>query len=130
MENEYNIKYAPFGDIPIKYAAIGWNCTRPSPMEFYGYIKGKIVIIPMDVQLSRKGDLWRQLKLSNSTGAVFSEWSNYTKKERLLKLYIEAWHIICRDGLNPKDVHEAFMVIPEYRQTMSGEMFFGERVEL
>lgn len=48
-----------------------------------------------------------------------------TAKERLLKLYIEAWHIIARDGVSPEDVHAALMVIPEYRESLSGETFFS-----
>jgi hypothetical protein len=130
MRTDYNIKYAPFGDVPIKFAAIGWNETRPSPMEQYGYERGKIVIIPINLNREGKIDYWRRLRLGNSTGAVFCEWGNWTNKQRLLKLYIEAWHIVCRDGLNPKDVHEAFMVIPEYRESLSGEMFFNELVEI
>jgi hypothetical protein len=47
-----------------------------------------------------------------------------TAKERLLKLYVEAWHIIARDGVSPDDVHAALMVIPEYRDSLSGETFF------
>lgn len=31
---------------------------------------------------------------------------------------MEGWWIVLRNGLNPKDVHQAFMVIPEYRELL------------
>ncbi len=36
-----------------------------------------------------------------------------------LNLMVEAWHIACRDGVPLKDIHEAFMVVPEYRDLLS-----------
>lgn len=36
-------------------------------------------------------------------------------------LYIEAWHAIIRDGINPRDMHRALMVIPEYRNTLAAD---------
>lgn len=66
----------------------------------------------------------RHLQLSDTTGACWSSWSGATNHRRLLQIFIESWHIVCRDGLDPKMVHEALLVIPEYRATMSGEEFF------
>ena len=70
-------------------------------------------------------DWFRHFKVTDSTGACRSEWRKYTAKERLLMLYIEAWHIVARDGVKPEDMHAALMVIPEYRDSLSGETFFS-----
>ena len=40
-------------------------------------------------------------------------------------LYIESWHIMARDGITPKDLHLAMSVVPEYRDSLSGETFFS-----
>lgn len=42
-----------------------------------------------------------------------------TKREMQLRLMQEAWHIVCRDGIDPALVHEALSVIPEYREMLS-----------
>ena len=115
-----------FGDIPLASAMIAWNELN-NCLEEYGEKPGDIAVIPWPDR-SRWCD---RLKLQNTMGAC-SGWhpdgfqiKKPSKKEMLLQLYIEAWHIICRDMLNPKDVHEALMVIPEYRDTLSGESFFA-----
>jgi len=44
--------------------------------------------------------------------------------QQLLRLYIEVWHIVCRDLVPAELAHDALLVIPEYRETLSGEQFF------
>lgn len=102
-----------FGDIALKDAMIAWNPRS--------YGDGRIMIIPHP-----DNDNWTdRLKLSDTTGACWSHWASLTKEDRLTKLYIEAWHIACRDRVLLKDIHEALMAIPEYRATLSGEEFFS-----
>ena len=68
------------------------------------------------------------LKLSMTTGACNAGWHDkWTKTERLCQLFIEAWFIVCRDGVSPRDMHDALMVIPEYRDTWNGETLFTKR---
>jgi hypothetical protein len=108
----------PFGDVPIKLAMIAWT-----PMSSRIGIPGRIVVIP---HLNDDKDWFRHLGLTDSTGACCHYWSKATKQQRILQIYIEAWHIVCRDWLDPKDVHEALTVIPEYRETLSGDSFFAD----
>jgi len=107
-----------FGDVPLKIAMIGWTPKHRSKVG----IPGKIIIIP---KTNDGRDWFRHFGVTDSTGACWVQWREMTAKERLLKLYIEAWHIIARDGVSPEDVHAAFMVIPEYRDSLSGETFFS-----
>lgn len=106
------IPHHSFGDVPIKIAMIAWNPVRGGD--------GRIQIIPHPDDR----DWTSFLKLRCTDGACWGYWGKAPKHKQLLKLYIEGWHIVCRDGLSPHAVHAAFMVIPEYRETMSGETFF------
>jgi hypothetical protein len=108
----------PFGDVPIEIAMIAWTPIRSSVGK-----PGTIAIVP---HLNDDKDWFRHLGVTDSAGACSDCWQKATKQQRLLQLYIEGWHIVCRDGLSPKDVHEAFSVIPEYRASLSGESFFAE----
>ena len=111
-----------FGDIPLKEAVIGWTPKGRRGRYPLPAIQGRIVVIPQ----ARDGHDWfRYFGVTDSNGACFTEWETLTKEQRLLKLYIEAWHIIARDGVAPEAVHAAFMVIPEYRDSLSGETFFS-----
>lgn len=38
-----------------------------------------------------------------------------------LQLLIEAWHMMGRDGVSQKAIHDVFMAIPEYRSMMSSD---------
>lgn len=106
---------ARFGDVPLKHAMISWNHRGKTG-------DGRIEVIPHPDSHG-----WhRRLNYMNSTGACWCDWGKWKKRDRLLKLYIEAWHIIARDGVDPEKVHQALMVIPEYRDTLSGEYFFTE----
>ena len=111
---------AYFGDVPLKLACLAWTPIRTK--EYPCWAVGRIMIIP---KLNDKSDWWRHFGVTDSTCAVYCEWQNWTKQKRLLKLYIEVWHAICRDGIDPQAAHEACMVIPEYRESLSGEWFFG-----
>jgi hypothetical protein len=108
----------PFGDVPLKHAMIAWT---PMQDRLAG-TAGRIVIIPY---LNDDRDWFKYFGVTDSTGACWAQWEKWTKQQRLLKLYIEAWHIIARDGISPEAVHAAFMVIPEYRESLSGETFFS-----
>lgn len=100
-----------FGNVPLKIAMIGWT-----PKWRKSGIQGKIIIIP---KTNDRRDWFGYFGVTNSAGACDTYWQEMTDKERLLQLYIEFWHIISRDGILPKDVHAAFTVIPEYRDSLS-----------
>lgn len=111
-----------FGDVPLKIAMIGWTPKGRFGKTPLTGTPGKIIIIP---KTNDGRDWFRHFGVTDSTGACWVQWREMTAKERLKKLYIEAWHIIARDGVLPEDVHEALMVIPEYRESLSGETFFS-----
>lgn len=111
--NEIN---KPFGDIPLKNAMIAWNAMR----DGLHAEPGKVIVIPHPDSCG----YCNRLKVLNTVGACMTEWRRMTKAQRLCKLFIEAWYIICRDGVSPKAMHEALMVIPEYRETWNGEPLF------
>lgn len=105
-----------FGDIPLKIAMVAWNPVRYETM----WKPGKVVIIPWPDEQG-----WcNRLQVSYTTGACWTAWGQWSKKERMLKLMVEAWHMVCRDDVPPQNIHEAFMVIPEYRESLSLENFF------
>lgn len=54
-------------------------------------------------------------RFMNNTGACMTWWRDETDERRLQMLFIEAWRIVIRDGVSPKLLHEALLVIPEYR---------------
>lgn len=117
-----------FGDVSLKMACLAWTpVTRYKTDDFFvqNFCRGRIMIIP---KLNDNNNWWNYFGVSDSSCAVFYDWQNMTKKERLLNLYIEVWHAICRDGIDPKAAHEACLVIPEYRETLSGEWMFGEKL--
>lgn len=100
-------------DVPLKRAMLLWNPKSDEPTE-----DGRMEVVEHPEKDSRTRTLTR------SIGACCAEWAQLNTMERLVKLYIETWHIACRDGVEPKTIHEALMVIPEYRDTLSGDAFF------
>jgi hypothetical protein len=102
-------------DVALEHAMIAWN---PLP-----YGDGRIAIIPHP-----DNDGWTDhLKLSDTTGACWNYWGEMSNEDRLGRLFMEGWIIVCRDGLDPKAIHEAFMVIPEYRASLNGETMFRDK---
>lgn len=115
--NEQNRKYGMFGDIPLKKAMLAWN-----PNNKYAFGEpGKVMVIPHP----DKG-YCDHFKLVCTVGACMGGWDKITRTERLAHLFIEAWFIVCRDNVSPKAMHDALMVIPEYRDTWSGEQLFTD----
>jgi hypothetical protein len=97
-------------DVPLVDAVIAWTPVCSSWSS-----PGKIAVM----KLGCHRPLYDKLGLLLDAGAVYRKWKERTETERLAKLYIEMWHIVLRDGLNPIDVHSALSVIPEYRDSLS-----------
>ena len=93
-------------EIPIEKAMILWNTKSEG---------GQIKV----VDHPGRG---RDRQLLSSGGACYAYWREMTTEQRKAQLMVEAWHIVVRDGLDPMDVHRALMVVPEYRDMMSGDM--------
>ena len=97
---------------------LAWNEMSCDPRF---WVPGRVMVIPWPDEMGNFG----KYKVSNSVGACFTEWRNSTTEEAQLKLLAEAWHIVCRDGVDPENMHNALLVIPEYRDLLSGESFFA-----
>ena len=103
-----------FRDVPLEVAMLAWNSQRDN---YGGREPGKVMIVSWP---DRDHDAD---KLVNSCLAPFSYWSTMSAAERLLQLYIEAFHIVLRDGVSPKAMHAALLVVPEYRESLSDDLF-------
>lgn len=57
-----------------------------------------------------------------TTGACWSKWDLITEDERLLRLMIEAWQAVVRDGITVEIMHEALLAIPEFREAIAGDV--------
>lgn len=93
--------------IPIEKAMILWN----SKSEGGGI---KVVEHPETNREFRH--------LHKSGGACYSYWRKMTTEQLKNRLMVEAWDIAVRDGLDPREIHDALMVVPEYREMLSGDM--------
>jgi hypothetical protein len=106
------------GDVPLRHAMIAWNVGKKAWNSSGEFGDGRVFVIPHP----DKYRLDDRLGLRRTTGACWvEEWKNASPTERLARLMVEAWHIVCRDGVSLKDMHEALLVIPEYRDTLSGD---------
>lgn len=102
--------------VALKDAVLTWT-----PTHWPSGGKGSVKVIPL-----------AELRAGTDRGLVCtacacrSAWASMTKNERLLQLYIEAWHLIARDGVTPESVHDALSVVPEYVNTLTGENLFEQ----
>jgi hypothetical protein len=105
-------------DIPITEAMIAWNPGRHRAFRKNGK-PGQIMIVrhPDTTQIADH--------LSDTTAPKWDLTAADLKRETKadlflrLKLMVEAWHIACRDAVPIKNIHQAFMAIPEYRELLS-----------
>jgi hypothetical protein len=107
LQNMNNMK-----EIPIRKAMIAWNTKRESCFPRGG--------LPGQVGVCEHPDNGQLKHLSSWVG--FQHWRTKAPVERYqLQLLIEAWHMMGRDGVSQKAIHDAFMVIPEYRSMISSD---------
>lgn len=104
-------------DIPLKSAMIAWNPKLHADPNYPG-VAGRVLVVPWP---DHEG---KSKLLLCTTGACGADWQETSPINRLRMLFVEAWQIVCRDGIDPHDMHSALMVIPEYRDQLSGEKFF------
>ena len=96
--------------IPLRHAMLTWNSA------YCGTPDCKVVIHP---ERRNPDGTWEGLSLT--TGAVDCWWNEKktTTEQRKLKLMIEVWHLVARDGVPIAKVHAALMEIPEYQDMLS-----------
>lgn len=101
-------------DIPLKSAMIAWN-PAGLPADQY---PGLVIVVPWPDQSDRTKSFCCTI------GACLTDWQETSPINRMRMLFVEVWHIVCRDGIDLALMHRALMVIPEYRDMLSQEKFF------
>src|SRR5512145_766585 len=92
----------------------------------------------MDVKLSEAMLLWnpgtnqvrvvdhppkdKYFEYQCSALACYASFRMLNIKEQTLMLFIDAYTLVVRDGVNPKAVHNALLCIPEYRKCIPDDM--------
>lgn len=98
----------PLKDIPLAHAMVAWTPKRDSSQHFR---PGAIQII----EHPDERDSCQRLGLSCALAACCYPWGGMDTAWQLKELLAIGWLVIFDDGLDPQAVHQAFLVIPEYR---------------
>ena len=76
---------------------------------------GSVKVLPFSATATGK----RPLGTSGDAGACFTDW-RHRSSEQLRALVLAEFHaLVVRDGMHPQAVHQAFLVIDEYREAIS-----------
>jgi hypothetical protein len=105
-------------DVPIADAMLCWNSG------LHGETPGCIVVRHPDYNDASED-------YSSSVGACFADWRGRDTRGQQLQLIIEAWHIAAFYAVPIEQVHQALLVIPEYRSMLADDclprQFISER---
>lgn len=94
-------------DVPLEKAMLVWINRQPGA--------GAMVVAHPDRD-DAGGDFIR------SAGACTSDWRDMTEGERLGNLLAWAWQAVVRDKVDLIAMHNALVVIPEFRAAMTPDM--------
>lgn len=99
-------------DIPLKDAMLCFNSvhTREHNEKW-----AKIIRHPARYN----GHDWEDEPYSITVGACFSYWGKRDDIGRKIQLLIEAWHAAVFHGVPVKELHEAMLIVPEYRSMLA-----------
>jgi hypothetical protein len=61
-------------------------------------------------------------KYQRTSLACFSGFSKSRFEQRKTQIFIDAMHLIIRDGCDPMAVHKALLVLPEYQDGLAEDM--------
>lgn len=86
-------------DIPLEFAIVVWSTQKNTVNVVRGPVN------PRE---------WNRIESDHMAGACFSYWAKCSDQIRLMYLFREAFWL-SRKGVDPNKIHEALMVIPEYR---------------
>lgn len=95
-------------DIAIREAMLCWNRGT------HGQQPGCIVVRHPD----RRG---ASDDYSSSVGACFADWRKMDTRGQKLQLLIEAWHVAAFHAVPIEMVHQALLVVPEYRDMLASD---------
>jgi len=96
------------GDVPLQNALFMWN--SPADQK-----ECRIVVVDYT---KYKGEL---PFFSMCHGACWEYWRKLEPEKLLSELFIEGYHLICREGIPVEKIHEAFCVVPEYRNSLASD---------
>ena len=72
------------------------------------------------------GDRKEAARYKRDTGASLTDW-RHRSSEQLKALVLTEFHaLVVRDGMHPQAVHQAFLVIDEFREAVSPVVEAGE----
>ncbi len=95
-------------DIPIADAMLCWNSG------FNGDTPGCIVVRHPDYNDASED-------YSSTVGACSAGWRKRDTRGQQLQLMVEAWHIAAFYAVPIEQVHQALLVIPEYRSMLADD---------
>jgi hypothetical protein len=71
------------------------------------------------------GDRKEAARYKRDAGASFTDWRHRSSEQ--LKALAQFQALVVRDGMHPQAVHQAFLVIDEYREAISPDIESGSR---
>ena len=90
-------------DIPLNDAMLCWN-------------RGKDMKVVLHPDSRGESDPYQ-----SSVGACYANWREKDARGQKLQLVIDAWHVVAFYDVSPQLVHEALLVIPEYRDMLADD---------
>lgn len=106
-------------DVPLLHAMLCWNVWK------FG---GGAIVVPHPDWDNSAG------RYSRAVGACFADpnenggdrdWPRMTDAARMQHLLAFAWQAVMRDGVTIVDMHNALLVIPEFRALMTPDLLTG-----
>lgn len=91
-------------DIPLREAQILWDYSGREPDA------ASIVVTGADA------GRWNDRDYLSSWGCCNAEFADANDNERLKQLFAKFIELVTIEGLEPRKVHDALLVIPEYRE--------------
>jgi hypothetical protein len=102
-------------DALFAWTPVHWNSSRSDAT------RGKVRIGP----LLQHGDTdWTDypVEYSHIGGAAYTAWRTCEPAKLLAMIFIEFNAMVVRDGIDPKEVHKAFLAIDEYRDAIAPDI--------
>ena len=90
-------------DIPLSEAMLCWSTGGPA----------RIVEHPDERGLSDDYE--------KTAGACYAYWRGQSRERMQLQLLVDAWHAAAFNGVPVRELHQALLVIPEYRSMLADD---------
>ncbi|WP_347269947.1 hypothetical protein [Rhizorhabdus histidinilytica] len=110
-------KMPTIGDVPLAVAMVVWNTADRGG-------GAAVVRHPDRVGLGRD---YRRSDGACTRIDADRLWADLGSTEQFARLMNIAWQAVVRDGVDPQDMHEALLAVPEFRSLMPRGMDGGEK---